>query len=271
MSMGQLIRGRTGALFALALVCLLALSGFTVVRDDEQAVIVRVNQPARAGGEGVIFRLPFLDRLERLPRGLIDVTSEGLAVTGIDQQTLVLDTDATVRIVDPVRLITRLGSVDGIGREIGSRLPAMLREDMSQLDSARIQLPGSAGATARLSVALDRAMRDFGVQVVDLRIGRALLQAGAQRSALEAMRERRELLARDEQSRGAREAQAIVAQARADAAATLQASAGRDPEFYDFYRAMRSCEAVFADPERKNKATIVLSPGNGYLCQFNAP
>jgi modulator of FtsH protease HflC len=117
--------------------------------------------------------------------------------------------------------------------------------------------------------ALDKKLRAAGVQVIDLRIARAALPAEAQQSTLLAMGERREMLANEERNRGAREVQQITADAEAEAAAILQASAGRDPEFYDFYRAMKSYEAIFAHPDRKDKATIVLPPDSGYLRQFN--
>jgi membrane protease subunit HflC len=83
------------------------------------------------------------------------------------------------------------------------------------------------------------------------------------------MAERREGMALSLRAAGAREAQSITSQAEAEAASILQQSAGRDPDFYDFYRAMKSYEATLADPDRKDKATIILPPESGYLKQFN--
>ena len=44
---------------------------------------------------------------------------------------------------------------------------------------------------------------------------------------------------------GAKQAQIIRAQADADAAKTYAASFGKDPQFYDFYRAMQSYQTTF--------------------------
>ena len=44
---------------------------------------------------------------------------------------------------------------------------------------------------------------------------------------------------------GAKQAQIIRAEADADAAKTYAASFGKDPEFYDFYRAMQSYQTTF--------------------------
>ena len=45
-------------------------------------------------------------------------------------------------------------------------------------------------------------------------------------------------------------------------------SFGKDASFYDFYRAMKSYETSFVNPTAKGGTTIVLSPNNDYLRQF---
>jgi membrane protease subunit HflC len=175
----------------------------------------------------------------------------------------------TVRVIDPVRLIGKRGLADGIGTEIQAWLPGLMKAELGKLDSGRIQLTGGSGAAARLRAGLDERLRTIGVQVIDLRIARAALPAGVQQDTLLAMGDRREAIAGEERNRGAREVQQITSEAEAEAASILQASAGRDPEFYDFYRALRSYEAVLAHPDRKDKATIVLPADSGYLRQFN--
>ena len=56
----------------------------------------------------------------------------------------------------------------------------------------------------------------------------------------------------------------------ADAAKTYAASFGKDPDFYDFYRAMQSYQTTFVgDGQDKTSPTsIVLSPDNAYLKEF---
>ena len=61
---------------------------------------------------------------------------------------------------------------------------------------------------------------------------------------------------------GAKQAQIIRAEADAEAAQTYAASFGKDPEFYDFYRAMQSYQTTFVGDGRTSAAptTIILSP-----------
>ena len=60
------------------------------------------------------------------------------------------------------------------------------------------------------------------------------------------------------------------AQADADASKTYAASFGKDPQFYDFYRAMQSYQTTFVgDGQDKPAPTnIILSPQNDYLKEF---
>ena len=280
--MARIFQTGSAGWFGLIAAALLGLSSVSVVGEAEQAVIMRTGEPDRVinrfkpegaaprSSAGLAFHLPLMESVVKLPRGLVTITSEGQSVRTADLQALVLDTAVTVRVIDPVRLAGKSGSDDQITRDIQTWLPGLLKAELGKLDSGRIQLSGGGGASERLRAALDGKLRESGVQVIDLRIARAELPAAAQQDTLAAMSDRREAIAGEERNRGVRDYQQITSDAEAQAAAILQASGGRDPEFYDFYRALRSYEAIFAHPDRKDKATIVLPPDSGYLKQFNA-
>jgi membrane protease subunit HflC len=84
------------------------------------------------------------------------------------------------------------------------------------------------------------------------------------------MRTAREQEARSIQAQGMKQAQIIRAQADADAAKIYAASFGKDPDFYDFYRAMQSYQVTFIGNGQDKPAgtTVVLSPQNDYLREF---
>jgi modulator of FtsH protease HflC len=281
MTMARYFSAGSASWLALGAIALLGLSSVSAIGEAEQAVVMRMDQPDRVinrfkpegaaarSGAGLAFHVPLLERVITLPRGLLTLTSTGQTIGTSDMQGLVLDTAVTVRVIDPVRLIGKFGTAERIEQEVRAWLPGLLKTELRKLDSGQIQLTGSGGATARVRAALDTKLREAGVQVIDLRIERAVLPVAAQQETLQTMRDRREALAGEERNRGAREVQLITSEAEAEAASILQVSAGRNPEFYDFYRAMKSYETVLADPSRKDKATIVLPPDSGYLKQFN--
>src|SRR5207237_9205079 len=119
--------------------------------------------------------------------------------------------------------------------------------------------------------AWNRRASQYGVQALDVRIKRTDRPDGAPlASAFDRMRTAREQEARSIRAQGAKQAAIIQAEADAEAAQTYAASFGKDPDFYDFYRAMQSYRTTFL-PNGQDKlapTTIVLSPQNDYLKEF---
>ena len=72
------------------------------------------------------------------------------------------------------------------------------------------------------------------------------------------------------QAQGLKSAQIIRADADAEAAGVYAAAFGKDPQFYDFYRAMQSYRHTFgADGSTPTgQSSIILSPSNDYLREF---
>lgn len=257
---------------------LLGLSSVVVVDEGHQAVIARMGEPVRvinrfrpdkSDGAGVVFKIPLLERAIWLERGLQGFSLAGTQVRTTDEQVLLVDADVTYRIIDPVRLLEKLGQADKVGSQFKAILPALLEGQLAQRSALEVATPGSGGAGRTVLAALDAKARLFGVQVVDLRVGRVGLPDAGLDQIFQRMKDRheQELLGIEEQNY--REAGDIVAGARAEAGRIMQDSAGQDPEFYEFFKAMHNYEALYADPERKNAATIVIPPDSAYLKHFN--
>jgi membrane protease subunit HflC len=81
------------------------------------------------------------------------------------------------------------------------------------------------------------------------------------------MRTAREQEALTIRAQGAKQAQIIRAEADANAARIYAESFGKDPQFYDFYRAMQAYRFTFA-PDRQGATTMLLSRDNDFLKQF---
>jgi len=268
-------------LFLLGGMALAAGLCVTVVPETSQAVITRMGDPVRVinrwrpgeatGGGGLIAHLPVIERVTWIDRGLSSFTVERQAVRSADDQSLNVSATATFRVFDPVKLVDNAGSADKAVEQMRTILSSLAQQELGTVEAAPMLMPGSGGATARLRAALDTRARAFGIQVVDLRLSGAGLPESDLQQAYERMEASRDQLAQTIRQEGLREAQDIAAQAQAEAAHMLGAAAGKDPEFYDFYRAMRSYETVFANAESKGTTTIVLGPDSAYLKQFKGP
>ncbi len=101
-----------------------------------------------------------------------------------------------------------------------------------------------------------------------MRIKRADLPDGTPlESAFQRMRSARQQEALTIRAQGAKQVQIIRADADAQAAQTYAASFGKDPAFYDFYRAMQSYRQSFA-PNAQGETSMILSPDSEYLREF---
>lgn len=275
--MSQLLRDYRHLLFALLFVGLLGLASLSVVREDEQLVIERMGEPVRMvnrfrpqgpSGAGIVAHVPLLEQVISLPRGLVTYGYEAKRVRSSDLQTLLVDTDVTYRIIDPVRLVNTLGSVAKVDDQLKALLPPLLDQELAQRVMADIVRPGAGGANAALLRGLDARTREYGVQVIDVRIARVALDEDGRNVAFSRMQERLADALLDIEMKSASDALAVTAAAEAEATARRKQSADKDPEFYSFFRAMRSYDEMYGDPKRKNSTTIVLPPDSGYLKHF---
>jgi membrane protease subunit HflC len=104
-----------------------------------------------------------------------------------------------------------------------------------------------------------------------VRIKRADLPSGTPlESAFQRMRTARQQEALTLRAQGSQQAQIIRADADAQASKVYAESFGKDPDFYEFYRAMQSYRRTFGvdGQEASGESTVILSPDNEYLRQF---
>jgi modulator of FtsH protease HflC len=146
-----------------------------------------------------------------------------------------------------------------------------VRNELGKQPFAALLSPERQGVMDDVRKSLNAQAAKFGVKIIDVRIKKTDLPDGAPlQSAFESMRTARLQEARSIRAQGAKQAQIIRAQADADASKTYAASFGKDPQFYDFYRAMQSYQATFIGDgqEKVARTTIILSPENDYLKEF---
>jgi len=245
-----------------------------VVPETKQALIVRFGKPERIlGGQhaGINWRLPFVENTVWIDKRVRDIDMEQQQVLSTDQLRLQVDAFARYRVVDPLRMYIRARSEDRVGLALRPILGSELRNELGKRPFASLLSPEREGAMENVQRGLNRIAGQYGVQIVDVRIKRTDLPDGTPlESAFQRMRTAREQEARSIRAEGAKRAQIIRAQADAEAAQTYAAAFGKDPQFYNFYRAMQSYQATFVgDGENKPAGTnIILSPDNEFLREF---
>jgi len=266
------------------IVLFLLFAAFPVIPETKQAVVVRFGKPVRilnayspqnpigGAGAGLSWRVPFAEQLVWIDKRVLDVDMQPQQVLSTDQRRLQVDAFARYRIVNPLLMYIRAGTERQLADQLRPILGSEVRNELGKVTFAALLTPERQGVMDDVRQSLNRIAREYGVEIMDVRIKRTDLPDGAPlTSAFDRMRTAREQEARSIRAQGAKQAQIIQAQADADAAKTYAASFGKDPAFYDFYRAMQSYEKTFLgeNGERPAPTTVILSPQNDYLRQFS--
>jgi membrane protease subunit HflC len=272
---------------AALLLLIFAASAAIIVPETKQAVVLRFEQPVStinvwrpdqpfgATNSGLHWRIPFVDRIVWVDKRILDVDLEHQPVLSIDQDRLEVDAYARFRIIDPLRAVLSTGSSSSSEQRVADQLSALLasalRNELGKRPFAALLSPERGQVMHNVQTGLQTKARQYGVQIVDVRIRHADLPEGSPLdSALNRMRTARQQQAATIRAQGQKEAQIIQAEADADASRIYAESFNRDPEFYDFYRAMQSYRKTFgADGETPaGQTSIILAPNSDYLKQF---
>jgi membrane protease subunit HflC len=267
------------AIIAVAVLVAAALSTLIVVPETQQAVKIRTGEPVAVinrfqpdvpfgqTGAGLWYRIPLVERVQYVDRRILNLDMEPQQVLSNDQQRLQVDAYARFRVIDPVLMVERAGSEDTLRTQLSPILSSTIRQELGRRPFAALLTAERGNAMANIRNQLDRQARQYGAQIIDVRIKRADLPDGSPlETAFTRMQTDRQAEAETIRASGRRDAQIIQAEAEANAANTYAAAYGKDPEFYDFYRAMESYRRTFE--QGQGDSTMILSPDSEYLRQF---
>ncbi|MED5545071.1 protease modulator HflC [Novosphingobium decolorationis] len=273
----------TGLLVAAAIVLVGLWMSVIIVPEDQQVVIVRGGKPNRvynayvagapygATDAGIHFHIPGYERVQRIDKRLLSVDMSQEQVLSTDQQRVNVDAYARYRITDPVKMIETARTTENVTQQLIPILSSNVRQELGKRTFTSLLTAERGQAMANIRDLLDSEARQYGARVVDVRIKRADLPDGAQESAFNRMVASRQEEAKTITARGQRDARIIRAEAEAQAAGIYAESFGKDPAFYDFYRAMQSYDVSFAKDGESGSKTLLLSPDNAYLKHFRQP
>jgi membrane protease subunit HflC len=262
----------------------LTTSAFAIVPETRQGIVVRFGKPVRiinrfeegrpfgSAGAGIAWRIPLAENIVWLDKRVRDIDMERQQVLSTDQLRLEVDAFARYRIVDPLRMYIAARTEERVESALRPILGSQLRNELGKRPFASLLSPEREGVMENIQAGLNHVARQYGVEVIDVRIKKADLPGGTPlQSAYQRMTTARQQEARSIRAEGAKRAQIIRAEADADAARTYAAAFGKDPEFYDFYRAMQSYQTTFLGDgnEKPAPTTVILSPQNDYLKEFS--
>ncbi len=281
---------RTAVAFLVAIILVVGWSSTFVVDETEQVIITQFGQFKRAITEpGLYFKIPFAQTVVRMERRIMSSDAKGDKYLTLDKKWLVADPITRWRIVEPLKFYMTVHDEAGARQRLDDIVLSEMRREIASHNFGDIV--GNARDPLMLAVAEragSKVNKEFGIEVIDVRIKRADLPSEVQESVFARMRAERERIAKKYRSEGEEEAAKIRAdtdkektillakayeeaeklRGEGDAVSTkIYADAfGKDPEFYTFLRSLGAYEKAV------NKQTsIVLSTSSPLFKYLDSP
>ena len=275
---------RMGTFLLLLGLAVLAASALFTVHQTQQALVLQFGDPRRVVTEpGLHVRMPFVQNVVYLDNRILHLDSEAEELIASDQKRLVVDAFTRYRIVNPLEFYKSLRSVPRARSRLGAIVSSSMRSVVGEVDFQAVVRDERADLMLRIRDFVNTQVKDFGVEIVDVRIRRADLpeansQAIYRRMQTERQQEAAEFRARGQEvSRGIRadadkSVTVLLAEANRDSEIIrgdgdacrnriFAAAYGVDPDFFAFYRSMQAYERAL---DRK-ETMLVLSPDSEFL------
>ena len=282
---------RTNITVAIVLVLLVGvvLSGALFTIDEtEQAIITQLGKYVRTVTEpGLNFKIPFLQSVHKFEDRVLEYDAAAAPVITSDKKHLVIDNYARWKIVDPLKLYQTVRDESGAQARLDDIVFSELREEVARHTLTEIISVNRETIMEKVHKQCDEKAREYGVEVVDVRIKRADLPSEVARSVYARMKAERERIAKKYRSEGEEEAVKIrattdkvktilLAEAYREAekvrgegdagAITIYAEAfEKDPEFYAFIRTLEAYEKSLG------RDTTVILPSDSEFFQYLNP
>jgi len=248
-------------------------SAFFTVSATERAVMLRFGEVVEADLKpGLHFKIPMVHEVRRFDARLQVSDAERTEFLTKESKFLIIDAYVMWRVDDVKRFFTATG---GDIKQAESRLLPLVRDGLKNRVSERTVKEVVSGQREQLMIDLTKAAntvasREFGIQVVDVRVKRVDFPNSTLESIYNRMRTEREREAREHRSQGTemsdrikseaerqqrvilaeayRQAETLRGEGDALAASISRKAFGQDAEFYKFYRSMQVYRNTFNKP-----------------------
>ncbi len=279
----RIIAGLVGAFILL----LLASSALFTVRQTQQALVLQFGEPKSVIAEpGLHFKIPIVQDVYYYDSRILDLDPQGQDMSLVDQRRINVDSFARYRIVDPLKFYQTVLTETAFRDRFGNILNGSVRDALGRTDLADVLGAKRQDVMHEITTAVSRRAEEFGIKVVEVRIGRTELTADTTQATYNRMRSDRMAEAADFRGRGQeqksrieadadrertiifaeaeKEAQTLLGEGQAESRKILNQAQGKDAEFYGFFRSMEAYRGSLGDG-----TTMVLSPNSDFFKYFN--
>lgn len=271
------------AVVALVLVGLNSV--FYTVDEREKAIVIQFGEVMRYDDEaGLHFKLPLVQDVRYFDSRILTLDAEPQRYLTKEKKSVVVDSFVKWRILDTLTYYLR---VQGDEVRARARLQTLvnsgLRDEFGKRTLHEVVSGDRSEIMQILAVNTDKAAREFGIEVVDVRLQRVDLPVEVSQSVYQRMEAERTRIAKELRAQGAEAAEKIEAGAErkrdimvaeayreaertrgegdAKAAGTYARAYKQNPDFYSLYRSLNAYRESF----NKKEDIMIVDPSSEFF------
>jgi len=260
--------GRVKTLLLVIFVILVGIYIFKplyTVDETEQAVVLEwgVNPVKVLKDPGLHFKWPWpFQSITKFEKRLLQYDAQPREIITKDKKTLILDNYARWRIGDPIKFLQTVKNESGAQTRIDDIVYSELRVETASHDQSDVIAQQRESIMKKVTVKCNEKGKEYGIEIVDVRIKRADLPQENEQSVFQRMVAERERQAKKYRSEGESEATRIRAEADKESRIVISEAYkqaqiikgegdaqaikiygeayNKDPDFYSFLRTLET-------------------------------
>ena len=203
---------------------------------------------------------------------------------------IMVDTFARYRITDPLKFRQRLSTEEAAELRLTNEIDSTTRDVLGRATLEQLLSSDRVKLMQNIKQRVNDQVKNFGIEIVDVRIGRADLTANLKESTFNRMQSERAQRAAEIRSFGEkraleirssaekertvllaeahRDANILRGQGDAESGAIYNQAYNQDSDFYQFYRSLDAYRSAFENDKGEKETTFLLSPKSDFLKYF---
>ena len=264
-----------------------AFQSIFIVQEINQAIVLQFGDPKKIiRTSGLNFKLPFIQNVAYLDKRVLNLDNPPEEVIAADQKRLIVDAFARFKIVDPLKFYISVGNERVARQRLATIINSRIRGVLGKQELATLLSKDRAKQMSIIQNDVNTEAKNFGIEIVDVRIKRADLPQANSDAIYARMQTERQREAKEFRAQGAEIATRIKSTADKEVTVILATANkqseimkgegdgernrifanafGKDPQFFSFYRAMQSYEKALIGGD----TSLILSPDSDFLKFF---
>ena len=276
--------------FFIPIIVVLGVTAFQsifIVQEINQAIVLQFGDPKKiVNKSGLNFKLPFIQNVAYLDKRVLNLDNPPEEVIAADQKRLIVDAIARFKIVDPLKFYISVGNERVARQRLATIINSRIRGVLGKQELATLLSKDRAKQMSIIQNDVNIEAKNFGIEIVDVRIKRADLPQANSEAIYARMQTERQREAKEFRAQGAEIATRIKSTADKEVTVILANAKkkseimkgegdgqrnkifadafGKDPQFFSFYRAMQSYEKALIGGD----TSLILSPDSDFFKFF---